>query len=163
MLLGGGIGIAGVGSAFASVINALKDNTVIFKISMFLVGIILVIAIPIIISAIMKLRRRNIGMFLEACGWSINTSMRLNLKMGLLFTRIPAFPENSEKKFFDYSRLLLKKTDIQKKSWQFKLLIIVIFIFGSIGLGYAINRIFNIDEKLNKALELQVPVYEDCQ
>ena len=148
MLLGGGIGIAGLGSAFASVINALKDNTVILKISLFILGVIIIVAIPIIISAILKLRRRNIGMFLEACGWSINTSMRLNIKMGLLFTRIPAFPENSDKKLFDYTRAFLKKTNFQKKSWKFRLFIIVMCIVLSLALGYAVNTIFKIDKKI---------------
>ncbi len=148
MLLGGGIGIAGLGSAFASVISALKDNAVIIKILLFLLGIVIVIAIPIIIAAILKLRRRNIGMFLEAGGWSINTSMRLNIKMGLLFTRTPALPENSEKKLFDYTNAFLKKTDFQKKSWKYRLLLIMIFLVGSIGLGYALNHLLEVDKKI---------------
>jgi hypothetical protein len=152
MLLGGGIGLAGVGSAFASVMNALKNDTVIIKIALFLVGLIIILAIPIIISAMLKLRRRNVGMFLEACGWSINTSMRLNLKMGLLFTRTPAFPENSRKKMFDYTSFFLKKINFQKKSWKYKLTLIIICIMISVATGFAVNKIWKVDQKISNWL-----------
>jgi len=152
MLLGGGIGLAGVGSAFASVMNALKNDTVIIKIALFILGIVIVIAIPIIISAMLKLRRRNVGMFLEACGWSINTSMRLNLKMGLLFTRIPAFPENSKKKIFDYTSFFLKKINFQKTSFAYKLFMIFISIAISLLIGYGINKIWKTDAKISSWL-----------
>jgi hypothetical protein len=152
MLLGGGIGLAGVGSAFASVMNALKNDTVIIKIALFLLGIVSVIAIPIIISAMLKLRRRNVGMFLEACGWSINTSMRLNLKMGLLFTRIPPFPDNSQKKIFDYTSFFLKKINFQRRSWYYKLFMIIIAILISVAAGYTVNKIWKTDEKISSWL-----------
>ena len=155
MLLGGGIGIAGLGSAFASVMNALKNDTVLLKIGIFIVSLIIIIAIPIIISAILKLRRRNIGMFLEACGWSINTSMRLTFKLGLLFTRTPAFPENSEKKLFDYTAFFLKKTDFQKKGYTRKILLITFFLLMGVISGYMINRAFDIDQRITKWLGVE--------
>jgi hypothetical protein len=91
-------------------------------------------------------------MFLEACGWSINTSMRLNLKMGLLFTRTPAFPENSRKKMFDYTSFFLKKINFQKKSWKYKLTLIIICIMISVATGFAVNKIWKVDQKISNWL-----------
>ena len=155
MLLGGGIGLAGVGSAFASVMNALKNDTVILKIGLFIFGLVLILAIPIIISAMLKLKRRNVAMFLEACDWSINTTMRLNLKMGLLFTRTPAFPENSKKMLFDYTGFLLKKTTFQEKSYMRNIILVIIFLAGSTIFGYLLNHTFGIDKKITEWLGIK--------
>ncbi len=113
MLLGGGIGLAGLGSAFASVMNALKDNAVVLRIFLFIAGMALIVAIPIVVSAVLKLRRRNIGMFLEAADWAMNSPMRLTRRMGLLFTRIPDLPKNASKCKFDHTSQLLKKAGIK--------------------------------------------------
>lgn len=148
MLLGGGIGIAGVGSAFASITNALK-NISLMQILLFFLIIILIVALPILISAFIKLRKRNIGMFLEACGWAMNSPIRLTHKMGLLFTRTPSFPDGSRKIYFDQAKVLLKNADIQKRSWTFKLLIIMITLLVAIGTGYICRKIFKVDEKVS--------------
>ena len=100
MLLGGGIGIAGIGSAFASVTNALKSISP-MQVLLFFIIIVIVVALPIILAAVFKLRKRNVGMFLEACGWAMNSSMRLTYKMALLFTNTHALPENSKKRYIE--------------------------------------------------------------
>jgi len=151
MLLGGGIGIAGVGSAFASVTNALKSISP-MQIFLFFIIIILVVALPIIIAAVIKLRKRNIGMFLEACGWAMNSSIRLTRKMGLLFTRTPSLPENSSKIYFDQTKILLKNADFQKRDWTFKLFIIIATLAIAIGTGLLCRRIFHVDKKVNDVI-----------
>ena len=153
MLLGGGIGLAGLGSAFASVVNALKDNAVVFRILLFMLGVVMLISIPIIISAMLKLRKRNIGMFLEACGWSVNSPMRLNWKLGLLFTRIPAYPENSEREIFDAAGALLKQIRFEKKSVLGRLLLIVIILLISFGIGYSVRKLLHTDVKIVNAVQ----------
>ena len=152
MLLGGGIGLAGLGSAFASVMNALKDNAVVLRIFLFAVGLVLIVAIPIVVSAVMKLRRRNIGMFLEAEGWAMNAPMRLTRKMGLLFTREPDLPPNAEKCLFDHTRKLLEKAGIKSKSGLRTLLLIVATALAAIAAGYALNRLLDLNGKVEKTL-----------
>jgi hypothetical protein len=152
MLLGGGIGIAGIGSAFASVMNALKGEGVMLKIGLFILGIVVVVATPIIIAAILKLRHRNIGMILEACGWSINASMRVNRKLGLLFTRIPAYPRNSRRTAFDYSRFYLRKLDIQKTSLWTRALIAIATLAAAIIIGTLLRNAMSVDAKVENIL-----------
>ena len=132
MLLGGGIGLAGLGSAFASVMNALKDNEVVFRIFLFAAGIALMIATPIVVSAVMKLRRRNIGMFLEASGWAMNAPMRMSRKMGLLFTREPELPPNARICAFDHTRELLRKAGIKAGNRRLTWLSVVFAVLAAV-------------------------------
>ena len=151
MLLGGGIGIAGLGSAFASVTNALKSISP-MQVLLFFIIIVIVVALPIILAAVFKLRKRNIGMFLEACGWAMNSSMRLTYKMGLLFTNTPALPENSKKRYFEQTGTLLKNVNLQRKGWKFKTLMLIITIIAALGIGTLCRYVFDFDKKVNNVV-----------
>ena len=72
-------------------------------------GLFAVVALPIIIVAVVKLRRRNMSALLEAGGWAVNRKMKLTSSLGRLFTRVPPFPEDSRKRRFDLARSFLKK------------------------------------------------------
>ena len=96
LMLGGGLGLAALGSAFAFVVKTLKSVSL-YHIFAVILGIALIVAIPIVVAALIKLRRRNVGMFFEACGWAINARMRLTYKMGLLFTHFPDYPPGVKK------------------------------------------------------------------
>lgn len=149
MLLGGGIGIAGIGSAFASVTKALKTVSM-TQVILFFVLVISIVALPIIIAAIIKLRKRNIGMFLEASGWAMNSALRLTHKMGLLFTRSPALPKDSSKRYFDKTSILLKNADLEQHGKPFKCFIAILVLAIAIVIGVICNRIFDIDKKVTK-------------
>ncbi|NOY75594.1 MAG: hypothetical protein GXP32_07360, partial [Kiritimatiellaeota bacterium] len=153
MLLGGGIGVAGIGSAFASVMTALKGEGVLLKIGLFVVGIVVVVATPIVIAAVLKLRHRNIAMILEACGWSINASMRMNRRLGLLFTREPAYPRNSRRTFFDQTKHYLGELDVERRrSCWIRILIITAVLALSIVLGTLARGCLRIDDKVGKVI-----------
>ena len=145
MLLGGGIGLAGVGSAFASVTNALKHISL-KQVAIVILIILLLGALPIVIAAFVKLRKRNIGMFLEACGWAMNSPIRLTRKIGLIFTRTPALPENASKKYFERSGALLKYINFQERTVSYKIISIVVTIVVAIILGLLIAKFANIQK-----------------
>ena len=50
---------------------------------------------PSVILGFFKLRSRNIGMILEACGWAINGRMRINLALARDLTHIGKLPPGS--------------------------------------------------------------------
>ncbi|MBN2643560.1 MAG: hypothetical protein JXR78_18050 [Victivallales bacterium] len=103
LLLGGGVGVAALGSSFALIINSLKGVHIV-KILISIAVLAFIVSLPLIITAAAKLRKRNLALFLESAGWAINFEMRLTRKMGKLFTRRPRFSgiledvENSQKK-----------------------------------------------------------------
>ena len=81
-----GIGIGMVGAAFAGIVGLVAGlpwwKTVI--------GVLLVIAavsLPSVVLAWFKLRRRDIGAVLNACGWAVNRPLRFSQKLARRFTR----------------------------------------------------------------------------
>ncbi len=101
-LLAGGLSVAAIGAAFSflakSVVSIVES---ISKMSPWtLIGgtltILLFIFLPISINAILKMRKRNLTIFLEAAGWAINLPMRLNASVSSLFTRCGIYPEGTK-------------------------------------------------------------------
>ena len=94
LMAGGGVAIAAVSSSVAYLAQTLsKINDVyvlytIFVIAAFVIG-------PSVILGFFKLRSRDIGMILEACGWAINGRMRINLALARDLTHIGKLPPGS--------------------------------------------------------------------
>lgn len=91
LLMGGGIGIAAIGSAFAFMIRALQGISVSTVLAVFF-GILLVFGGPMILISLIKLFHRNLSRFFEANGCVVNPQMRLSLRMGRIFTYTPKMP-----------------------------------------------------------------------
>lgn len=91
MLMGGGIGIAAIGSSVAFIIKSLQ-NISILNVLAVLLSIILIFGGPMVVISLVKLYRRNISRFLEANSCAVNRPMRLSRKLGLVFTFAPPLP-----------------------------------------------------------------------
>lgn len=91
LLMGGGIGIAAIGSAFAFMIRTLQGISVSTVLAVFS-GILLVFGGPVVLISLVKLFRRNLSRFFEANGCAMNPQMRLSLRMGRIFTYRPKMP-----------------------------------------------------------------------
>lgn len=92
LLLGGGLAFAAIGSAMAYVVSALSA---IRPLSV----VIAVASITAVVGGVggflgwLKLRRRDMGLLLEANGWAINVQMKVTRRVGRIFTRVPALPK----------------------------------------------------------------------
>lgn len=95
LLMGGGIGIAALGSSFAFIAKTLKDVSL-TTIVCVLIGIIFIFGAPFIIPGLIKLFTRSLTLFLEADGCSMNRKMRMSISLGNYFTYIPKLPEGSK-------------------------------------------------------------------
>ena len=80
-----GIGVAMVGSAAAALMAAISNMTAL-QIAISVVAIILVVSLPSVILTWFKLRKRDIGAILNACGWAVNRPMRFSMKRARAFT-----------------------------------------------------------------------------
>jgi hypothetical protein len=81
-----GIGIGMVGAAFAGVVG-LVAGLPWWKTA---IGVLLVLAsvsLPSVILTWFKLRRRDLGAILNACGWAVNRPLRFSQKLAGRFTR----------------------------------------------------------------------------
>ncbi len=65
------------------------------------VGIILLISLPSMFIAWMKLRQRNIAPILDASGWAINGNVKINIKLGSAMTHTAVRPKDSTLDPFD--------------------------------------------------------------
>ena len=91
LIMGGGVGLAALGSSFAFMAKSLQGVSV-WSILAVLLGIFLVICAPFVILSLLKLFRRSLTRFLEANSCALNREMRLTLSLGRIFTYVPRIP-----------------------------------------------------------------------
>lgn len=91
LIMGGGVGIAALGSSFAFMAKSLQGVSV-WRILAVLLGIFIIICAPFVILSLLKLFRRSLTRFLEANGCALNREMRLTLALGRIFTYVPRIP-----------------------------------------------------------------------
>ncbi len=80
-----GIGVGMVGAAAASLMAAISSMTAL-QIAISIVALILVVSLPSVILTWFKLRKRDLGAILNACGWAVNRPMRFSMKRARAFT-----------------------------------------------------------------------------
>ncbi len=80
-----GIGVGMVGAAAASLMAAISGMSA-MQIALSVVALILVVSLPSVILTWFKLRRRDLGAILNACGWAVNRPMRFSMKRARAFT-----------------------------------------------------------------------------
>ncbi|AVM44075.1 MAG TPA: hypothetical protein DFL85_01270 [Lentisphaeria bacterium] len=138
LLMGGGIGIAALGSSIAFIVKQLA-NVSIWNVLAVLLGIILIFGGPVVAVSLVKLYRRNLSRFLEANGYAVNRPMRLSRRMGAIFTFVPPIP-NSNYIRRDLVDLFNKPS---RSSKIVKILCIVLFVLLCAAAGYwCYNRFF---------------------
>lgn len=95
LLMGGGVGIAALGTSFAFMAQALSGVTF-TGICTLLGAVMLIFGGPVLAVSAYKLWKRNVAMFLEAGGWALNEPLRMTRMMGLIFTHRPELPGGSQ-------------------------------------------------------------------
>ena len=121
MLMGGGIGIAALGSSIAFIVKQLA-NVSVWNVIAVLVGIVLIFGGPVVVVSLVKLYRRNLSRFLEANGVAVNRPMRLSRRMGTIFTFVPKIPKSNFLK-----RDLVNYFSHPVSNWPLRIVLIVIF------------------------------------
>ncbi len=91
MLVGLSVSAAAIGSAFAFITKTFAGLSS-GQLMAGVFGAALVVAVPVSLIAILKLRRQDLSALLEGCGWAINARMRFDNVQRRSFTRRPAYP-----------------------------------------------------------------------
>ncbi len=81
-----GIGIGMLGAAAASVMAALSGMSPL-RLGLSVLALILVVSMPSVVLTWFKLRRRDLGAILNACGWAVNRPMAFSMKRAADFTK----------------------------------------------------------------------------
>ena len=88
------IAISAVSAVIGTVVGIFAGKSI-FQIIGMLFGLFMAVSFPAGVFAWLKLRKRDMAIVLEACGWALNDRMRLGKYLGSLFTRRPARPQGS--------------------------------------------------------------------
>ncbi|MGN0866676.1 MAG: hypothetical protein ACI4SG_03240 [Oligosphaeraceae bacterium] len=94
MLMGLGIAFAALSSALAFICKTLADMSAL-SILVSLLCVLAVLLTPIILLALIRLRRQDLSSLLEGNGWAINARMRLTRAQRKSFSRGGAFPADA--------------------------------------------------------------------
>jgi len=145
LMLTGGITIAAMGSALAFITKTLKSVTLFDMLSIF--GcLIVIIILPTLIIAMIKLRRRDLSLFLEANGWSINGPIRLTRRMGLFLTRGPKWPKNAKRRSFFVKGGHAAPGALEEYEPRERFLCLLLSALLGLIVGYAINRYWHVSD-----------------
>jgi hypothetical protein len=95
-----GVAVGAIGGALGAVATGLAKLAV-WQLPLVVVAVILVISLPAVIIAWLKLRQRTLGPILEASGWAINGRVKINAPLGKALTNLAVFPPGSQRSLVD--------------------------------------------------------------
>jgi hypothetical protein len=79
-------------AAAAAAVGGYFGKLPFWKIPVSIMGIMLVVSLPSVLLAYMKLRKRNLGPILDANGWAVNAKAKINVPFGTSLTGIAKLP-----------------------------------------------------------------------
>ncbi len=95
-----GLAIGAIGGILASIVAGIF-NLKFWQIPLALAGMMLVVSGPSMVLAWFKLKRRNLGPILDACGWAINARVHINIPFGSSLTALPQLPDGAHRSLVD--------------------------------------------------------------
>jgi hypothetical protein len=95
-----GVAVGAIGGALASLATGLLRLPT-WQIPLVFVGIILLISLPSMVIAWLKLRKRNLGPILDANGWAVNARAKINHPFGASLTGVAALPPHYRRDLAD--------------------------------------------------------------
>lgn len=127
------LAIAAIGTFFVSVAQGFMQLAW-WQIPLVVVGIMLLISLPSMILAYLKLRKRNLAVVLDANGWAINARLTINIIFGRTLTQLAALPKNSKVNLSDPYK---KK---KKPSYYFFMTLLILVVLALV-FGWAMGTL----------------------
>jgi hypothetical protein len=119
--------VAALGVAFSALSAVAVGLLGLFKgiapwqLPLIIIGLMLLISVPSLILAFVKLRKRNLGPILDANGWAVNAKAKVNVPFGTSLTGIAKLPPGSSvdvsDKYAEKSALLPKVLLVAFFAW----------------------------------------------
>ncbi len=95
LITGIGVALGSIGTMLAAIFARVLDLAW-WQYPLVVVGLILVISLPSMLIAWLKLRQRTLGPILEANGWAINGRVKINIPLGTSFTALAKLPPGAQ-------------------------------------------------------------------
>ena len=99
--------VAALGVAFGAIFGALGAiatglaKLAVWQLPLVVVGLILIISLPSMAIAWLKLRQRTLGPILEGNGWAVNGRVKINIPFGTALTTVAVLPPGSKRSLED--------------------------------------------------------------
>jgi hypothetical protein len=122
-----GVAVGAIGTAVGYFMGFFKSLAV-WQIPLVIIGIMLLISLPSVVIAWLKLRKRNLGPILDANGWAVNARAKINVPFGGSLTAVAKLPEGSERDLTD--------PFAEDKSARNRIIAIIIALIALWGLWY---------------------------
>lgn len=118
-----GLAIGAIGGILASIVGGLFSLKL-WQVPLALTGLMLAISAPSMLLAWLKLKRRNLGPILDACGWAVNARVLINIPFGASLTALPDLPKGAQRSLADpYAE--------KKSVWP--VVVILLLLLGGLG------------------------------
>jgi len=95
-----GLALGAIGTALAAIVAGFL-RLAWWQMPLLLLGIFALISGPSVIIAWLKLRQRNLGPLLDACGWAVNARVKINIPFGRTLTAVAKLPPNAQRSLTD--------------------------------------------------------------
>jgi hypothetical protein len=100
VITGIGVAIGSIGTFLSLVFSKFVDIPF-WKLPLILVALMLVISLPSMVIAWLKLRQRTLGPILEGNGWAVNGRVKINIPFGTALTDVATIPPGSHRSLDD--------------------------------------------------------------
>jgi hypothetical protein len=124
-----GVAVGAIGGALASLATGIMRLDP-WQIPLVFVGLVLLISVPSMLIAFLKLRKRNLGPILDANGWAVNARAKINVPFGGSLTHVATLPPGSQ-------RDLVDPFAEKKRPWGLYITLAVILL---VALGWALGK-----------------------
>ncbi len=118
-----------------------------------ILGVILLISGPSMVIAYMKLRKRNLGPILDANGWAVNATAKINVPLGRSLTGVAKLPPGSQ-------RDLVDPFAVKRKPWGWYLLLVVLLALAGGWYFGKLDKILPAKIKSTTVLGTNAPAYQ---
>ncbi len=95
-----GVAVGAIGGALGAVATNLA-KLAIWQLPLVVIGVMLVISLPSMAIAWLKLRQRTLGPILEGNGWAVNGRVKINIPFGTALTDMAVLPPVSHRSLED--------------------------------------------------------------
>ncbi len=144
-----GVGIGMMGAACAGLLG-LVAGLPLWKVAAGLVLVVLAVSMPSVIITWFKLRKRDLGVILNAGGWAVNRPLYFSMKLARIFTRPAEVPVCAA----------VAKDPYASYTWL-KVLIAVAALIGALAFGAWYFDIYPFADKVyDKQCDVKAPVVQ---
>jgi hypothetical protein len=95
-----GLALGALGTALAAIFTGFL-KLLWWQMPLVIAGLMLLISVPSMVIAWLKLRQRNLAPILDANGWAVNARVRINVAFGSSLTKVAALPAGAVRKLED--------------------------------------------------------------